>query len=88
MINDSTNCGNFTNKNYNQGGCGNARRGGNKNTPENATLRRLSTNKLCWTHYGCNHYSSKCLTRAPGHKENATRASKKGWSLDFCHEKA
>ena len=45
MNSNITDRGNSNNENANQGGCGNTRRGGNKNTPDDATFRRLITKK-------------------------------------------
>ena len=55
-----------------------------KKTPDNPPFQRSNTEKYCWTHGACNHDSSECTRRAPGHKADATKANKKGGSKAFC----
>ena len=41
-------------------------------------------NKYCWTHGRCNHTSSSCESKAPGHKNEATMENKMGGSTYGC----
>ena len=54
-----------------QGGNGNRNRT-NRRTPDDASFNRVDKSKYCHTHGACNHRSSACNKKAPGHKDNAT----------------
>jgi hypothetical protein len=41
-------------------------------------------NKYCWTHGCCNHHGRVCRDKAPGHKDDATKAVKLGGSEWGC----
>ena len=55
-----------------------------KKTPNNPPFSRKVTNLYCWTHGGCAHESSKCNSKAPGHRNEATFENKLGGSKGFC----
>ena len=40
--------------------------------------------KYCWTHSRCNHKSSACNSKAPGHKDEATMTNKMEGSAYGC----
>ena len=67
----------------NGGGC-NERRRRNRRTPDNAAFDRQDTTHYCHTHGGCNHSSSECNRRAPGHRTNAIFANRMDGSNAFC----
>ena len=81
---NATATNNGGNTNNNNGGGENSRRQLNRRTPDNVTFARQDTSKYCHTHGGCNHYSSECNRRAPGHKTNATFTDRMGGSNAFC----
>ena len=60
----------------------------NRRTPDTASFNRADTSKYCHTHGACNHSSSECNRKAPGHKNTSTRANRMGGSNAFCHETA
>ena len=66
------------------GANGSGRRGRNRRTPDNASFNRRVRDKYCWTHGGCNHCSSKCSRKAPGHRDEATFDNRMGGSNAFC----
>lgn len=47
---------------------------------------RTIVTKYCWTHGGCGHKSGDCKNPGTGHKRDATFASKKGGSTEYCNE--
>ena len=47
---------------------------------------RTVINKYCWTHGGCSHKSTDCKNPGTGHKRDATFASKKGGSTEYCND--
>jgi hypothetical protein len=49
-------------------------------------LPRTIVTKYCWTHGGCGHKSGDCKNPGTGHKRDATFASKKGGSTEYCNE--
>ena len=67
------------------GGNGNRERGRtNKKTPDDASFNLGDKSKYCHTHGACNHASSECNRKAPGHRNNATFQRKMGGSNAFC----
>ena len=56
----------------------------NRKTPDDANFNRVDTSNYCHTHGACNHKSSECNRKAPGHKNNATRENRRGGSNAFC----
>ena len=56
----------------------------NRKTPDDANFTRVDTTKYCHTHGACNHNSSECNRKAPGHRNNATLANRRGGSNAFC----
>ena len=75
--------GNQSNGNGNQNGGGRPPRV-NKRTPDNAAFTRLDKSKYCHTHGACNHASSECNRKAPGHRNTATLTNRMGGSNAFC----
>ena len=71
---------NNTDGNHNGGG----RTRQNRRTPDNATFNRRDKTKYCHTHGACNHTSSECNRKAPGHKNTATMTNRMGGSNAFC----
>ena len=76
-----------------QNGGGNQNGGGrpartNRRTPDDVTFNRVDTSKYCHTHGACNHASSACNRKAPGHRNNATQANRMGGSNAFCQPAA
>ena len=83
----NVNTGNNTgNANNNGGGGEQTRRRRNRRTPDNVTFTRQDTTHYCHTHGGCNHSSTDCNRRAPGHRSNATFANRMGGSNAFCNQ--
>ena len=70
-----------------QGGNGNRNRT-NRRTPDDASFNRVDKSKYCHTHGACNHRSSACNKKAPGHKDNATLPHRMGGSNAFCNTAA
>ena len=58
----------------------------NTNDRRERRPRTIVTNKYCWTHGGCGHKSGDCKNSGTGHKRDATFASKKGGSTEYCNE--
>ena len=75
--------GNQYNGSGNQNGGGRPPRA-NKRTPDNASFTRLDKSKYCHTHGACNHASSECNRKAPGHRNTATLTNRMGGSNAFC----
>ena len=50
----------------------------NRRTPDDATFNRRDITKYCHTHGACNHTSSECNRKAPGHKNTATLTNRMG----------
>ena len=75
--------GNQYNGSGNQNGGGRPPRA-NKRTPDNAAFTRLDKSKYCHTHGACNHASSECNRKAPGHRNTATLTNRMGGSNAFC----
>ena len=55
-----------------------------RKTPDDTSFTRNKTGKYCWTHGACNHDSSQCLAKAPGHKDSATLDNCMSGSNAFC----
>ena len=55
-----------------------------RKTPDNASFVRRQTDLYCWTHRGRNHVSNDCLSKANGHKNNATKANRMGGLNALC----
>ena len=68
----------------NQNGGGRARV--NRRTPDDATFNRRDESKYCHTHGACNHTSSDCNRKAPGHRNTATLTNRMGGSNVFCEQ--
>ena len=60
----------------------------NRRTPDSETFNRRDTTKYCQTHGACNHTSSECNRKAPGHKNMATIPNRMGGSNAFCDHSA